>query len=107
MSSIARPSAKTAGQILPLAGPARRALPAGLAPAVCAAHLTRLGAAIESDGPTDVVLAGPGVASVVGSPHGTLTCRFVEERLDGGGLVGSETTAQAAMGITDYISARG
>ncbi len=55
------------------------------ATATCARHLVRLGASVGSSREAAVVLEGE------------------EHELMGGGLVASETTAQAALGLTDYI----
>ncbi|MGI8712287.1 MAG: CoA transferase [Solirubrobacteraceae bacterium] len=73
--------------IAPLAGVS--VLARGVSPAIdtCARHLQRLGAKSVLDGIADVVL--------VPESHELL----------GGGLVASETTAQAALGLTDYVGA--
>jgi crotonobetainyl-CoA:carnitine CoA-transferase CaiB-like acyl-CoA transferase len=55
--------------------------------ATCVRHLERLGATPVSEGGADIVL--------VAESH----------QLLGGGLVASETTAQAALGLTDYVGA--
>lgn len=55
------------------------------ATATCARHLGRLGASFGTEGEADVVL----------EPE--------DHELFGGGLVASETTAQAALGLTDYV----
>ncbi len=55
------------------------------ATAVCMRHLERLGATPGTAGEADVVLDAE------------------DHELLGGGLVASETTAQAALGLTDYI----
>ena len=59
------------------------------ATATCARHLVRLGAVPGALDEADVVLDAE------------------EHALLGGGLVGSETTAQAALGLTDYIGTFG
>lgn len=61
---------------------ARRDTPAT---AMSVRHLTRLGAELGAVGEADVLLEAE------------------EHTLLGGGLVGSETTAQASLGLTDYI----
>ncbi len=77
------------------------------AASVCARHLERLGARIVGAGThdVDVVLADDtaGAGHDVGAA-GKLTCVFESHLLPRGGLVGSETTAQAASALTDYIA---
>ncbi len=73
--------------------------------AICARHLERLGARIVTGVQTgaDVVLAGESELDSAGG----LTCVFESHRLASGGLVASETTAQAAAALTDYVAAPG
>jgi len=71
--------------------------------ATCARHLSRLGAAVGDDPVgADVVLS-----SDEDERGGRITCVFEEHRLMSGGLVASETTAQAALGYGDYVAAVG
>ena len=77
------------------------------AAAVCARHLERLGARIVEDGldEPDVVLADDRPQPERAIPSaGMLTCVFESHLLERGGLIGSETTAQAAAALTDYIA---
>ena len=77
------------------------------AASVCARHLERLGARIEEAGrdEPDVVLAEDRFDTEhVVPPGGMLTCVFESHLLERGGLIGSETTAQAAAALTDYIA---
>jgi crotonobetainyl-CoA:carnitine CoA-transferase CaiB-like acyl-CoA transferase len=95
-------------QVTPLAGLSVTCLSNELAAAICLLHLIRLGARQAADsGPADIVLTSAVAEGLPCHPQGTITCCFVQHFMDGGGLVGSETTAQAAIGLTDYISASG
>ena len=78
--------------------------------AICTRHLERLGATIVAGAQdeADIVLDGDGVErELTLAPAGTLVCVFESHRLRSGGLVASETTAQAAIALTDYIAAPG
>lgn len=55
----------------------------------------------------DVVLIGDEATALEVAGGGTLACVFESHRLHQGGLVASETTAQAAIALTDYIAAPG
>ena len=74
------------------------------AAAICARHLRLLGAAIvaEREAGADVVLSDRPAALAQG-----LNVVFEQHRLGDGGLVASETTAQAAIGLADYVAAPG
>ena len=77
------------------------------AASMCAGHLERLGARIVEDGldEPDVVLADDRPQPERAIPSaGMLTCVFESHLLQRGGLIGSETTAQAAAALTDYIA---
>ena len=71
---------------------------------VCARHLEALGATIltEETPVADVVLADTDRALSAVCGDGALVCSFETFRARGG-LVASETTAQAAIGLTDYV----
>jgi len=73
------------------------------AAAVCVHHLQALGAATTEAAtpPADVVLADRHT-ELSDSAGAALVCTF-EAHAIGGGLVASETTAQAAIGLTDYV----
>ena len=74
------------------------------AAAVCARHLEVLGATVATEEVpgADVVLADPEHDLSAECAGGALVCVFEAVRVRGG-LVASETTAQAAIGLTDYV----
>ena len=73
------------------------------AAAVCVHHLRALGAAMTEAAtpPADVVLADR-YTDLSDNAAAALVCTFEAHEI-GGGLVASETTAQAAIGLTDYV----
>jgi crotonobetainyl-CoA:carnitine CoA-transferase CaiB-like acyl-CoA transferase len=89
----------------PLNGIAVSLRAADAAALVAARHLERLGATVEpgNERVADIVLVEKADAEIRTASEGTLVCVFELHRLSGGGIVGSETMAQAAMGLTDYV----
>ena len=73
---------------------------------VCAGHLRALGAVTTAAATrADVVLADRH-SDLSGDVDAALVCTFEAHEI-GGGLVASETTAQAAIGLTDYVGPAG
>jgi len=67
-------------------------------------HLLRLGAHEVDRVGADVLVVGDGNDDW---PASALVCRLEDLRLDDGGLVASETTAQAALGLPDFVGPSG
>jgi crotonobetainyl-CoA:carnitine CoA-transferase CaiB-like acyl-CoA transferase len=70
----------------------------------CARHLERLGARVCTSGGEQADIA---LVDDAGAARARVVCVFEVHVLDTGDFVGSEATAQAALGYGDYVSARG